>query len=158
MGTAVGQAEAHYDGKVGRSQYARARRGLMIGSMECHKIWIEPCAATEDIREQFGSKSALDYLVGEKLFTFLAAAEQDQAFAAELPAFVAEVRRLFTAQELREYLDQLARKKYFAETAPELDDLHDLDDETMEKPWPDNPVVGAQELLRFFRVRELLQQ
>jgi len=28
----------------------------------------------------------------------------------------------------------------------------------MEKPWPDNPVVGAQELLRFFRVRELLQQ
>jgi hypothetical protein len=130
----------------------------MNGSMECQKIWIQQCAATEDIREQFGSKSALDYLVDEKLFTFLAAAEQDQAFAAELPAFVAEIRGLFTALELREYLDQLACKKYFAETAPELDDLHELDDVTMEEPWPHNPVVGAQELLRFFRVRELLQE
>ncbi len=130
----------------------------MNGSMEYQKIWIEQCAATEDIREQFGSKSALDYLVDEKLFTFLAAAEQDPAFAAELPAFVAEIKRLFTAQELREYLDQLGRSKYFAETECESDDLFDQGDETMEEPWPDHPVLGAQELLRFFRVRELLQQ
>lgn len=129
----------------------------MNGSMEYQKIWIEQCAATEDIREQFGSKSALNYLVDEKLFTFLAAAEQDPAFAAELPAFVAEIKRLFTAQELREYLDQLGRSKYFAKAECESDDLFDQSDETMEGPWPDHPVLGAQELLRFFRVRELLQ-
>jgi hypothetical protein len=130
----------------------------MNGSMEYQKIWIEQCAATEEIREQFGSKSALDYLVDEKLFAFLAAAEQDPAFAAELPAFVAEIKRLFTAQKLREYLDQLGPSKYFAETECESDDLLDQGDETMEEPWPDHPVLGAQELLRFFRVRELLQQ
>lgn len=128
----------------------------MNGSLECHKIWIEQCAATEDIRERFGIKNALDYLVDEKLFAFLDAAEQDPAFAAELPAFVAEIRRLFTVQELRDYLDQLSRSKYFAEPEREFDNL-DLDDETTEEPWPENPVSGAQELLRFFRVRELLQ-
>ena len=127
----------------------------MNGSIECHKIWIEQCAATEDIREQFGSKSAFDYLVDEKLSTFLAAADQDHTFAAELPAFIAEIKRLFAAQELHDYLEQLAQSKYFTEADFESDEL---DDETMEEPWPDNPVVGAQELLRFFRVRELLQQ
>ena len=35
----------------------------MIDSMECHKIWMEQCAATEDIREHFGSQSALAYLL-----------------------------------------------------------------------------------------------
>jgi len=128
------------------------------GSMECRKIWIEQCAATEAIRGRFGSKSALDYLIDEKLFTFLAAAEQDPEFAAELPAFVAEIRRLFVAQELRDYLNQLAHSKYFAQANHELDDLDDLDGEATEEPWLENPVVGAQELLRFFRVRELLRQ
>lgn len=97
----------------------------------------------------------MDYLVDEKLFTFLAAADHDPAFAGELPAFVGEIKRLFTAQELRKYRDELARWKYFAEADFESDELGD---ETMEEPWPDDPVVGAQELLRFFRVRQLLQQ
>jgi hypothetical protein len=129
----------------------------MNSSMEFRKVWIEQCAATEDIREQFGRKSALD-LLDEKLFNFLEAAEQDPAFPAEVPAFIAEIRRLFTAPELRDYLDHLARSKYFAEAEREPDDLLGADDETMEEPWPDHPVLGAQELLRFFRVRELLQQ
>jgi hypothetical protein len=83
-------------------------------STEFHKIWIEQCAATEDIRERFGLKNALDYLIGEKLFTFVAASEQDPDFAAELPAFVTAIRRLFTAGEIREYLDHLERTKYLA--------------------------------------------
>jgi hypothetical protein len=53
-------------------------------SVEFHKIWIEQCAATEDIREQFGTKNALDYLIGEKLFTFVEAAEKDSDFVVEL--------------------------------------------------------------------------
>ena len=38
--------------------------------MDCHKICQEQCAATRAIRERFGVKSALDYLVGEKLLNF----------------------------------------------------------------------------------------
>ena len=53
-------------------------------SIESHKIWIEQCAATEPIRERFGLESALDYLIGEKVFSFATAAERDPDFAAEL--------------------------------------------------------------------------
>ena len=52
---------------------------------EFHKIWVEQCAATENIRENFGLMNALDYLIGEKLFSFLHAAERDPLFAAEVP-------------------------------------------------------------------------
>ena len=86
-----------------------------------HKIWIEQCAATEDIREQFGAKNALDYLIGEKLFTFVTASEQDPEFAAELPVFVAAIRRLFASREIREYLDHLERAKFLAPPEPEIE-------------------------------------
>ncbi len=126
-------------------------------STEFHKIWIEQCAATEGIREHFGLKNALGYLIGEKLFTFVIASEQDPEFAAELPVFVAEIQRLFTAGEIRQYLDHLERTKFLAPREPDLE-MDDLDDETEEEPWLKNPVLAAEELLRFSRIRQLLQQ
>jgi hypothetical protein len=39
-------------------------------SIEFHKIWIDQCAATEDIRGSFGSENALDYLIGENSSRF----------------------------------------------------------------------------------------
>jgi len=129
---------------------------MSSASTEFHKIWIKQCAATEDIREHCGLKNALDYLIGEKLFTFLTASEQDTEFAAELPAFVVEIRRLFTAAEIREYLDHLEHTKFLAPREPELE-MDDPDDETEEEPWLENPVMGAEELLRFSRIRQLLQ-
>jgi len=125
-------------------------------STEYHKIWVEQCAATEDIRERFGLESALDYLIGEKLFSFVAAAEQDPLFAQELPAFVTAIRKLFTAGEIRAYLDHLERTKFLAPPEPDLDE-DDLDEEAEEGPRPAHPVIGAQELLRYSRVRQLLQ-
>jgi len=122
-------------------------------STQFHKIWIEQCAASEDIRQQFGLKNALDYLIGEKLFTFVMASEHDSGFAAELPVFVAAIRRLFAPEEIRQYLDHLERTKYLA--PPELD--LDGDDEPEAEPWPENPILGATELLRFSRIRQLLQ-
>ena len=50
-----------------------------------HKIWIEQCAAAEDIRESFGLESALDYLVGEKFFSFVMASEQHPRFTVLTP-------------------------------------------------------------------------
>lgn len=123
---------------------------------EFHRIWIEQCAATEGIREGFGLNNALDYLIGEKLFAFVTASEQDPDFAAELPAFVSAIRRLFTAGEIREYLDHLERTKYLAPPEPALE-IDGLDDEPEEEPELENPVLGAAELLRFSRIQQLLQ-
>jgi hypothetical protein len=104
----------------------------------------------------FGLEEALDYLIGEKLFSFVMAAEQHPEFAAELPAFVAEIRRLFAAGEIRQYLDHLEHTKFLAPPEPDLE-IDDLDDESEEELWLENPVLGAEELLRFSRIRQLLQ-
>ena len=130
---------------------------MSSSSIEFHKIWIEQCEATEGIRSHFGLENALDYLIGEKLFTFLMASEKDPLFAAEMPAFVDEIRRVFTTAEIRDYLDHLERSKFLAPPDPDLD-IDDFDDgEIEDEPWPEHPVMGAEELLRFLRVRQLLQ-
>ena len=98
--------------------------------IEFHKIWIDQSAATEGIRERFGLDDALNYLIGEKLFSFLHAAERDHLFAAEVPAFIGEIRRLFTAQEIRDYLDHLERTRYLA---PQDVDLEPDPDEDLEE-------------------------
>jgi hypothetical protein len=82
------------------------------------------------------------------------ASEQDPDFAAEVPAFVHEIRRMFTPEEIRTYLDDLERTKFLAPPDPVLVD--DPDDEIDEEPWLENPVMGAEELLRFSRGRQLL--
>jgi hypothetical protein len=125
--------------------------------IQFHKIWIEQCEATEGIRERFGMNDALRYLIGEKLFSFVHASEEDPDFAAELPAFVAEIRRLFSAKEIAHFLDQLERSKFLAPSDPEPE-LDDLDDDLEDEPWPQSPVSGAEELLRFSRIRQLLQE
>src|SRR5712692_8999446 len=100
-------------------------------SIQFHKIWIEQCEATEDIREHFGLEKALRYLIGEKLFSFVEAAEDDDDFAAELPAFVAKIRQLFSPVEIRQFLDHLERTKILApsEPEPDLDHLNDSEEE-----------------------------
>ena len=128
---------------------------MSSSSIEFHKIWIDQCAATEDIRESFGLKDALDYLIGEKLFTFLMASERDAEFDAEVPAFVDQIRHIFTPEEIRAYLDDLERKKFLAPPDPVLE-IDDPDDEIEDEPWLENPVMGAEELLRFSRGRQLL--
>jgi hypothetical protein len=125
--------------------------------IEFHKIWIEQCEATETIRERFGLQNALDYLIGEKLFHFVAAAEQHPDFAAELPHFLNQIRRTFTAQQIHNYLDDLERAKFMSPIEADEDlDLEGEDPEFADYPL-DNPILGAQELLRFARVKEMLQ-
>jgi hypothetical protein len=72
--------------------------------MRFEKIWVEQCRATKAIKRRFGAKSALDYLIGEKLTTFADAARDDPAFAKELPRFLAAVWRLFNAYEIAGYI------------------------------------------------------
>ena len=127
----------------------------MEEEIQFQKIWIEQCKATEEIRDQFGLQRAMDYLIGEKLFSFVMAAEQHPEFAAELPQFVAEIQRLFTAQQIWNYLDNLEQTTFLS--PPEAVDDSDLAAEGSEDEPLDNPVLGAQELLRFARIKEMLQ-
>jgi hypothetical protein len=96
-------------------RYPEREESIMSSTpTEFHKIWIDQCEAAEGIRENFGSLKALDYLIGEKLCSYLMAAESDALFSAEVPAYVAEIRRLFTAEEIHDYLNCLERTKYLA--------------------------------------------
>lgn len=73
-----------------------------------------------------------------------------------MPDFIREIRRIFTVEEIRDYLDLLENTKYLAPPDPdlEMDDLDELDDP--DEPLVENPVMGAEESLRFSRVRQLL--
>lgn len=117
-----------------------------------HEIWIEQSEAALAIRERFGLPKALGYLVGEKLLNFVRAAEEDQAFAAELPAFVAHVRELFAPHELREYFDSVRRIGAIG---------HVTDDEThafarAAGMFSESVVRAAEDVQRMGRIRELL--
>jgi hypothetical protein len=102
-------------------------------------------------------QNALDYLIGEKLFHFVAAAEQHPEFATELPHFLNQIRKTFTAQQIHNYLDDFERAKFMSPIEADEDlDLEDEDPEFADYPL-DNPILGAQELLRFARVKEMLQ-
>ncbi len=72
--------------------------------VQFEKIWVEHCRATKGIKRRFGAKSALDYLIGEKLITFAAAAEDYPEFARELPRFLAAVWRVFNEYEIAGYV------------------------------------------------------
>lgn len=78
-----------------------------MSRVQFHKIWVQQCRATRGIKRRFGVKSALDYLIGEKLMNFADAAERHPEFAAELPRFQAEVWNIFNPYELAGYLSGL---------------------------------------------------
>ena len=77
---------------------------------EMQKIWIDQCGAARAIRERHGLTQAFDYLVGEKLLNYASAASRHPEFARELPNFVAEVRRMFTPEEIRVHLARVDRE------------------------------------------------
>ena len=68
--------------------------------MRFGKIWVEQCRATKAIKRRFGAKSALDYLIGEKLMTFADAAGDHPTFAKELPKFLAAIWQTFNEYEI----------------------------------------------------------
>jgi hypothetical protein len=79
--------------------------------MRFERIWVDQCRATKGIKRRFGAKSALDYLIREKLLNFADAAEQHPEFARELPRFLAEVWRIFNQYEIAGYVASLKPKQ-----------------------------------------------
>jgi hypothetical protein len=88
-----------------------------MSRIQFHKIWVRQCRATRDIKRRYGVKSALNYLIGEKLMNFADAAERHPEFAAELPRFQAAVWNIFNPYELAGYLSSLkpSRRKKLQE-------------------------------------------
>ena len=113
-----------------------------------HHIWIEQCEAARTIRERFGLEAAFDYAVGEKLMNFASAAHDHPAFARELPRFVSEVRRMFSADEIRTHLERLEREKTEKDANTRDPDEYEVGDESR---------VGTAERVRQFdTIKDLL--
>src|SRR6266536_6388823 len=72
--------------------------------MRFERGWVEQCRATKAIKRRFGAKSALDYLIGEKLIAFADAAGEHRTFAKELPKFLAAIWQTFDEYELAGYV------------------------------------------------------
>ena len=114
---------------------------------KAHKIWIEQCEAAQTIKTRFGLTAAFDYLVGEKLLSFASAAFRHPDFARELPQFVSEVRRMFTADEIGAQLAQIERSR----NERSVDVLEEEEDLLRE-----GPAAVAECVQQFMLVKELL--
>lgn len=122
--------------------------------MEQHKIWIDQCEATRGIEDEFGTQRALDYLIGEKFINFLAAAEKNSEFRAEIPAFVAEIQQIFERWQLAQYLETARESEPFDPKLFEGDDEYSAEDiEIMRK---DDVRQCARDLLLVERAKEWL--
>ena len=111
-------------------------------------IWKEQCAAARSVRAKHGMLSALDYLVGEKLLTYAETAVTRPDFARELPRFVAEVRGIFSGEEIRHYLDHLERMAAIEDEQAESEDDGEL--------FGDSPDQRAAKRARLAQLKELL--
>lgn len=98
-------------------------------------LWENYSAATVGIAERFSRVSAIQYLVGEKLMLFAQLAEADPNFLAELPAFSAQIRALFTSSEITGHFDQADRESMIdadimkGASADEIEEMGDVLDE-----------------------------
>jgi hypothetical protein len=117
-----------------------------MNARKAHDIWIEQCKAAQTIQTRFGVTAAFDYLVGEKLMNFVDAASRYPDFARELPQFVAEVRRLFTADEITANLAQIER----------ANDENDVDLFEYEDPFHEDPAAAAERVRQVMLIKELL--
>ncbi|MGC2208820.1 MAG: hypothetical protein WA532_01815 [Candidatus Korobacteraceae bacterium] len=124
---------------------------MKSNKLEFHEIWADQCEAAEEIRNRYGLLSAMDYLVGTKLFDFVAASEKRSQLAAELPHLVDDVRGMFTAKQIDCYLDELECSKFFAPSDSEDDP--DLDEYGIRY----DALLGAEEILRFARIKEMFR-
>jgi hypothetical protein len=89
---------------------SKRKSGLRVETNGCvrNRVPSPQCEAAKQIKQRFGTGNALEYLVGEKLLTFIeAAADRYAEFAQELPHFLDGIRDVFSLEETGDYVDQL---------------------------------------------------
>jgi hypothetical protein len=117
-----------------------------MNARTAHDVWTEQCEAAQMIRARFGLKAAFDYLVGEKLISFVRAASRHPDFARELPRFISEVRRMFTPDEIRTHLAKMEH-----EQDKENWNVSEEDDRLRE-----SPAAAVEHVRQFMMIKELL--
>jgi hypothetical protein len=111
-------------------------------------IWKEQCVAARSVRAQYGILFALDYLIGEKLLIYAETAVTRPEFARELPRFVAEVREMFSGEEIGHYLNHLERMAVI-----EDEEAGNQGDDEL---FDDSPEQRAAKRARLAQLKELL--
>ena len=119
---------------------------------ELSDIWIEQCEAAREIRDAWGTRKALGYLVGEKFLNYMRASDSDRSWAAKLPQFTAEIRGIFTNEELGAYFATTTRVGAAAHVSTE-EQYQTMRDAGA---FDDNVVRGAADAILFERARQLL--
>ncbi|MBF0388006.1 MAG: SWIM zinc finger family protein [Candidatus Omnitrophica bacterium] len=74
------------------------------------KIWLDQCRATVGLKKQFGSRTAFEYLVGEKLVHYINAASDRPVYAGELSKFVARINKIFDRMEIHDNIKFVQKK------------------------------------------------
>jgi len=120
--------------------------------VEFHTVWIAQCEAAREIRARWGTRKALGYLIGEKLVESLRMAERTPEWRKQLPMFVAEIKQIFSPEEIRGYLDSIRRVGSLGRvlTDVEFEEFRAAD------AVEDEPVGGAEDVLRVERARRVL--
>lgn len=118
------------------------------------RIWIEQCDATVNIENNFGVQPALDYLVGDKFLNFLEAAEHDDNFEAEIPAFVARIKTIFEGWQLAAYLETAKESEPFDPAL--FEGSNEYDPEEIEDMKKQDIRQSTRDLLLMERAREWL--
>ena len=119
---------------------------------EFSNIWIEQCEAARGIRDDWGTRKALGYLVGEKLLNYIRAADSDPSWEANVPKCAAEIRQIFTDDELQAYFATTTRIGVAGHVCTEAQY------ETIREAGAlgEAAVTGATDALLFERARALL--
>lgn len=123
--------------------------------LNLHKIWIEQCDAARGIEAQFGCVPAIKYLIGEKFLSYLDAAETNADFRAEIPSFVAEIKKIFEPWQIAECLDKAGWTEPFDPSLYDEDD-EDYDPKEIEMESKENIRRVAREMVLIERAREWL--
>jgi hypothetical protein len=85
-------------------EYHNQKSRAIVAGNAVEKIWVSQCKATKSIKRRFGAKSALDYLIGEKLTTFAEEADRRPECERELPKFLAGIWQVFNEYEIAGYV------------------------------------------------------
>jgi len=116
------------------------------------KIWVQQCEAAEGIEADYGTEKALGYLIGEKLLNFLEVAERKPEWRAEVPHFVAKIRRIFEPWQIAEFFETPRRLGVLGHVADE--EGHKVLRSQVEES--ENLREDARNLMLFEWARELL--
>ena len=116
------------------------------------KMWVKQCEAAENIEAKYGTEKAMGYLIGEKLLNFLDVAETKPEWQAQIPLFIAEIKKLFEPWKIAEFLETPRRLGALGHVAD--DEGHEMFRKQVDEA--DNVREDARNLRLLEWARELL--